>query len=214
MSQTKVAVGMLNATGTPGSVNFLRGDGTWNAAGGLKMISNTDISSAATYNFTGFTAASYEHYQFHLQNLIPATDNVHFLCRTSTDGGSSYDAGGSDYDWVQASLGSWTTTMYKDVDTSDSAIDLTGDDADTNRTIGSDTNESGISGIINLFGPHTTSYTHVMAHLIGVNAANTTMGGFCVGVRLSAADVDGFQLLFASGNIESGTVTAYGLANA
>ena len=126
MSQTKVAVGMLNATGTPGSGNFLRGDGTWNAAGGLKMISNTDISSAATYNFTGFTAASYEHYQFHLQNLIPATDNVHFLCRTSTDGGSSYDAGGSDYDWVQASLGSWTTTMYKDVDTSDSAIDLTG----------------------------------------------------------------------------------------
>ena len=30
MSQTKVAVGMLNATGTPGSGNFLRGDGTWN----------------------------------------------------------------------------------------------------------------------------------------------------------------------------------------
>jgi len=215
MSQTKVAVGMLSATGTPGSGNFLRGDGTWNTpSSALTFISNTDISSAATYNFTGFTAASYEHYQFHLQNLIPVTDAVHLWCRTSTDGGSSYDSGGSDYDWVNAFGSSYTASYYTNIDHADSEIALTGANTDANATVGSDTNEHGVSGIINLYGPHTTSYTHITAQLV-IDGANTgyTARHSCSAKRISAADVDGFQILFSSGNIESGTITAYGLAN-
>ena len=77
MSQTKVAVGMLSATGTPGSGNFLRGDGTWNTpSSAMTFISNTDISNAATYNFTAVDASSYEGYGLFLQNLIPVTDAV------------------------------------------------------------------------------------------------------------------------------------------
>ena len=54
MSQTKVAVGMLNATGTPGSRNFLRGDGSWQTAGGGKLgqVVTTTTASTSTNSTT------------------------------------------------------------------------------------------------------------------------------------------------------------------
>jgi hypothetical protein len=206
MSQTKVAVGMLNATGTPGSGNFLRGDGTWNSAGGLTFISNTDISSASTYDFTGFTAGSYEHYQLVLQNLIPATDAVHLWGRTSTDA-TNYDSGSSDYQWGGQGGNETSTT-----DTSDAQIELIGDSSAV--TIGSDSTESGVSGFVWIFGPHTTSFTHIRSVLSYQNTSPYFGTANSAGVRMSAADVDGFRIMFSSGNIESGTITAYGLANA
>ena len=215
MTQTKIGVGMINATSI-GDAKVLQGDGAWvtPSAGALTFISNTDISSAATYNFTAFTAGSYEHYVFYLQNLIPVTDAVFLWVRTSTDGGSSFDAGAADYDWCGAGATSYTTTQFVSRDHSDAQIALTGKLAgQPSVVVGSDTNENGASGVIQLFGPHTTSYTHVWTSLMVDNAYGESAGHFFVGKRLAASDVDGFQILFSSGNIESGTITAYGLAN-
>ena len=208
MSQTKVAIGMLDATGTPGSGNFLRGDSTWNSpSSAMTFISNTDISAAATYDFESFTAGSYEHYLFVLQNIIPATDAVHLHCLTSTDGGSSYDTGGSDYRWGVSVVATW------DEAGANAFIALTGDAANTSMQVGSSSTESGVNGTVWLHGPHTTSFTAVSCSLSYANAGGVwamSQGG---GSRETAADVDGFRFLFSSGNIESGTITAYGLAN-
>ena len=174
MSQTKINVGMIDASSI-GDAKVLQGNGAWvtPSAGALTFISNTDISAAATYNFTGFTAGSYEHYVFYLQNLIPVTDAVHFWCRLSSDGGSSYDAGASDYDWVMANAGSYTASFYSDKDHSDAKISLTGDDtSDLNTQVGSAANEHGVSGWINLYGPHTTSYTHLLGNLLFDSASS------------------------------------------
>jgi len=209
MSQTKVAVGMLSATGTPGSGNFLRGDGTWNApAAGLTFISSTDISAAATYDFTSFTAGSYEHYMFVLQNLLPATNDVHLYVRTSTDGGSSYDDGASDYTWGGNALAAG------DYDLADAQLSLTGDNS-SSYSVGNATNAVGVCGTIMLYAPHATAVTMVSGDLRyadggDVSYIQANFGGH----RLSAADVDGFRIYFESGNITSGTITAYGLANA
>ena len=203
------------ATGSDGQVLTSTGAGSppaFEAApgGGLVFISNTDISSAATYDFTSFTAGSYEHYLFVLQNIIPATDNVNFYCLTSTDAGSSYDTGGSDYTWGVQTGGTW--------DTNGSAfLSLTGDSTNTSYTVGSTGTECGVNGTVWLHGPHTTSFTAVSCNLSYDTAGaagsswQTSTGG---GARDSAADVDGFRFLFASGNIESGTITAYGVVNA
>jgi hypothetical protein len=213
MSQTKIDVGMIDATSI-GDAKLLQGDGAWitpaAASGdGHKFISNTDISSAATYDFTSFTAASYEHYVFYLQNLVPVTDAVHLWCRTSTDGGSSYDAGASDYFW-----GGQGPRHGEDMDIADSQFSITGDDTHTAALVGSAAGESGLSGVITLFGPHATAYTHMKAEVI--LHTSSPYWGFAImaAFRVSAADVDGFRLLFSSGNIESGTITAYGVANA
>jgi len=210
MATTKVDVNLISASGTPGSGNFLRGDGSWQAvSSGLNFISNTDISAAATYNFTAFTAGSFEHYIFYLQNLIPVTDDVHLWVRTSTDGGSSYDAGGSDYNW-----GGFGGNASFVEDAADGQFAATGNGTSAASTIGSTSTESGVSGTLQLFGPHTTSFTHIQSNLTFHNASAALTHADFGGARVSAADVDGFQILFESGNIESGTITAYGLANA
>jgi len=213
MSQTKVNVGMIDATSI-GDAKLLQGDGAWvtpaAASGdGHKFINTTDISDAATYNFTAFDASSYDGYSFLLQNVVPATDDVKFEGRTSTDGGSSYDDGASDYRW-------WSNLWTYSKDDADNSIMFQGSTVvQTAYKIGSDTNENGVNGWIWIMGPHLTGYTTVRSEL-GVMASDPLYAivSTCFGVRLEAADVDGFQLFFSSGNIESGTITVYGLANA
>ena len=153
------------ATGTSG--HFLKSAGagavpTFAAdnKGAMTFISNTDISAAATYNFTAFTSGSYEHYVFILQNLVPATNSKHFWVRTSSDGGSSFDSGASDYMW-----GGTNGDTVNDFDVADAQISLTGDATGDSTSVGSAANESGVSGLIHLFGPHTTSYTHVQGSI-------------------------------------------------
>ena len=99
MATTKVDVNLISATGTASSSTFLRGDGAWSGGGAMTFINTSDLSSAATYDFTAVNASSYDGYGFFLQNVVPATDDVSLELLTSTDGGSSYDTGGSDYNW-------------------------------------------------------------------------------------------------------------------
>jgi len=193
------------------SDNVGRAGGLIKAASGggsLTFISNTDISDAATYDFTAFTPDSAEHYVFYLQNLTPATDAVHLWCRTSADGGSSFDSSSSAYNW-----GGMIPTAIDSSDGSDSEIALTGESSSAGQIIGSAAGEEGICGMVYLFGPHTTSRTFVMS-LFAANPSNDVMGPYHIaGHRNSAAAVDGFRLLFSSGNIESGTVTVYSISN-
>jgi hypothetical protein len=52
MPLTKVQTGLIEATGTPSSTTFLRGDGSWSSAGGI--TSGTAVSASGTsVDFTG-----------------------------------------------------------------------------------------------------------------------------------------------------------------
>jgi len=203
------------ATGTSG--HFLKSQGAGaqpvfaaDNKGAMTFINTTDISSAATYAFTATAAASYDGYGLFLQNIIPVTDDVRMWFRTSTDSGSSYDDGASDYDWNTHNYGSYQN------DVADNQIELVGDAGSSPYQVGSDTNENGVSGWIWVWGPHLTAYTMITYHLAmrPAHAGYPLILNDGVGSRLSAADVDAFQILFSSGSIESGTITVYGLANA
>lgn len=77
-------------------------------------------------------------------------------------------------------------------------------------------NEDGVSGWIWVCGPHLTKRTQINWALT-MTASDSDYSAVIIsgaGTRLSSADVDAFQFLFSSGNIESGTVNVYGLANA
>ena len=96
----------------------------------------------------------------------------------------------------------------------DDSIQLIGSTGATGYTVGSAASEPGVSGWITLIGPHLAKFTAVITSLIIKTASTYYLSAQCSAYRLEDADVDAFQLFFTSGNIESGTITAYGLANA
>ena len=211
------------ATGNAGQLLTSAGAGapptfTTVTAGGLQFISTTDISSAANYSFTSFDSSSFDAYIFVLINVVPATDAVHIHMLTSSDGGSSYDTGASDYNWLLARNKDIVSDSGDggDADQDDAHIALIGDNSGGANVVGSDANEAGVSGQIWLYNPASTSITHGTYDLCyqantPENLLNVAKGGFA---RMSAADVDAIRILFSSGNIESGTINAYGVVNA
>ena len=94
MATTKVDVNLIGATGTPGSGNFLRGDGSWQAAGGgsLTLIATQNITSTAgTVEFTSGITADYDEYFLSWSGWVPST-GTSIKCRidATTDGGSNW----------------------------------------------------------------------------------------------------------------------------
>ena len=160
------------------------------------LASSGAISDAATVVFTQFDSSKYDHYEFWFQDVIPATDTVHAIFQVSTDGGSNYDTTSGNYHY------NLTT-------------DLNG--LNVAHSVGSDTNENGISGPFNLMNPHTTTYTRSVSNVVSMHENTTSIAvssvNYAAGVHLVAEDTDAIRFLFSSGNVESGEIVMYGIAN-
>ncbi len=210
MSQTKIDVGMISATGTASSSTVLKGDGTWGSGSPITLISDTDISNAASFNFTGFDSSKYDSYEFLFHNVVPATDAAYFWCRFSTDGGSSYDNGASDYEWFILTS-THVNADIEDYDQSDSEISLSGVAATSNQDQGSDADEGGVNGRAEIMLPNNSAYlTRIGWRIWGTGSSSKPNSQMGVGLHKTAQDTDAVQFLFSSGNIESGTIKVYG----
>ncbi len=172
---------------------------------GVGVIETQDLSSAASADFTGFDASLYDAYLFVLQNVVPATDSANLIMRTSANGGSTYDSGAVDYRSASLGLTSLNAAANQNGN---------GDDAMTLAlSVGSDTGEDGVSGELKMPGPHLAQTARASwdLNLIGPTGVFVTLTGS--GIRDSQAAVDAVRFMFSTGNIESGTITMYGLNN-
>lgn len=169
---------------------------------GLVLISTATASNSATVDFTGLSS-TYDEYLIELLNVIPATDGQVIYMRTSTNGGSSYDAGASDYKYaIQAHTSANAAANDGGTGTE---IRL------TNNGLGSDVNEVGASFSIRVIRPSVAQYCQI--HWVGgyVTDAGLIVTAQGTAQRQSAADVDAIRFLIGSGNIESGEFKLYGL---
>ena len=173
---------------------------------GVKLQTVT-ASNDSTVAVTGFNNSTYTDYIIRFRSVIPATDGgVIFHMKTSTDGGSSYDAGSSDYSWHNHRAHHSGTGTAGGADTGDPNISI------TSASLGSDTAES-LSGWVEILNaPDSTNYSHFQGLLVLAdhNATSSTQFWFS-GSRNAAADIDAVQFYFASGNVESGNFVLYGI---
>lgn len=172
---------------------------------GLEFITSADISNAATADFTAFDATKYDAYHFVLSNVTPATDNVTLCIRTSADGGSTFDSGATDY--------------YSAVTVRDTSFSSNGYEFDTvtlllSNGVGSDVGEDGVSGSLFIYGPHLLKETCLRFSGVFKDDGNRTTLVECTSIRQSADVVDAIRFYFDRGDIESGTITMYGMVNA
>ena len=125
------------------------------------LASSGAISNAASVAFTQFDATKYDHYQFMLQHVIPATDATILYAQTSTNGGTAYSS--TDGDYHGAGTGDLTGLRVAGY---------------AGYTIGSESNEFGVSGPFMLYAPHNTS-SYTFASNVGITY-NTSDGAVSV----------------------------------
>ena len=176
------------ATGNDGQVLTSTGAGSppafEDASGGAWAVKTSgSVSNASALDITGISKYTI----IYLTNVRTSSD-VQF--RTSTEGGSSFDAGASDYN------------------TRRQAYDTTTNDQPQISTVGeaySDTSEDDCAIIVTLPRPAGTSQTLLKWEMIHNN--NTSLYyRFGFGLRKSAADVDAVRIMGNSGNITASYV--------
>ena len=198
------------STGTSGQVLTSNGAGaaptfqTPGGSAGLVLLSTTTASANATIDITGLTG--YSHYRIYLSAVEPATDAQDLRMRTSTNNGSTFDSGVSDYAWVVSQdLMSITPSNALTGDNADAAITLA-------ESVGTAANEY-VQLVIDIIGAGDAKYTAITAYGILEDQGGQHRSVSSRGIRLSAAAVDAVQFFFASGNVNTGTFTAYGITS-
>jgi hypothetical protein len=191
------SVTITNPAGVAGDVNL--------SVSGRKLLATKTASASATLDFTEFNNAVYRRYEFELENVKPATDGAELGMRVSTDGGATYDAGASDYDYV--GYGAFMSGGTSGASAAAGRIILNGGSWPGNAA-----GEFGFSGLVNLYNaPSVTAWTRVLAVLSFDNQAGSVVSYQAAGRRMAAQDTDAVRFLFSSGNIASGTIRMFGI---
>ena len=183
-----------------GAGTVLSSDGTdisWTTpagGGATELIATLTANNSTTLNFTGFDASTYGSYLFKV-DLKPATANVTLRALVSTDGGSNYLSGSTDY------FTDGTTRAY---------MELSGGG-------GSTAAENLRNGDIVLISPDNTSNYSIFASYVssggdaypGLNNHNRNS----VFKSTTAVNAVRFYLALgpqSGGNFTSGTIRVYG----
>ena len=157
------------------------------SVGSTRLISSIDLSGETTVEFTGFDATKYDSYFFEFGNVL--ISGAFIYMRTSTDGGSTYDSGASDYGVGAAST------------------------AQINLTTSGLVNE-GASGRVYVHAPELAKRTRITYALAYQDTSGNEDYVSGNGVRRSNADVDAVRFLGSTGTFASGRISFYGVANA
>lgn len=196
-SSAEVAALTATVTALDGRVVLLE-------TGARVRLATKTASASANLSFTEFNNTLYRRYEFELDSVLPATDNTTLWLRTSTNAGSSYDAGAADYSYSNTEKGSGA-----EVDSVDS---LGAAQIILCTSVGNAAGEQGVSGTVAVWGAGVAARTTVRTFIHSFDAADSSP--FIVqgaGARLANQDTDAVRFLFSSGNITSGTIRMYGI---
>jgi len=191
--------------GTSGHVLTSNGAGTtptYQAAGGggWVKISAQTAATSATIDFTGLTS-TYGSYMVIISAMRPADDATKLIMRTSTDNGGAYDAGASDYHWMNQEQATTTITGTQSTGASSIALQST--------NLGNAANENG-AWVITIYDPTAAQYCFVNYFGQTTSTSGTHRWQSGTGRRVSAADVTAIRFLMDSGNISIGEFILYG----
>ena len=182
---------------------------TASAGGNLVKIASTTASSSASVSFTSGLTSTYKEYIFYFNNIHPATDGANFTFNFSSDGGSNYNV-------------TKTTTFFRaNHNENDAAASInyrTGEDlaqSTSYQKLNLGTNndaDSACSGIFHLYEPSSTTFVkHFTARISDAFDEPSITDCFIAGYGNTTSAIDAIDFKFNSGNVDSGTITMYGV---
>lgn len=173
------------------------------SAGAMTLISTTVASSSATVDFTGLSS-TYKDYVVIVNNAVPATNNAALVFRTSTNNGSTYNSGSSDYFSTGTNFGS-SAWNYLSVVDDRAYLNASGQDNTANL--------GGTSFTMTIVNPASTSNRTVW-YLTGYEKGNSEDGAFTRGGSRTSVSggINAIRFFYNSGNIAVGTFKLYGIS--
>jgi hypothetical protein len=212
LADDAVGLAELSATGTASSSNFLRGDNSWQAAGGgaWNVIKSTSISSVATVNFVHGTSgvvidSTYEKYILVGSHVILNTAGG-ISVRLSSDAGSSWYSS-SNYDHTSET---WSTGTYVGaVAASANQFDITvGVEAATGHPTCFTVEFYNLS--------QSTNHKPIQSRTQCIKGSGQSQGSMSFGSFKANNAINGIQVLADGGapTLVSGRLTLYGIAHA
>lgn len=178
----------------------------------LVLLTTVTATNQGSADITNGISLTYDEYQLHLYGVTHATDGGALNLRVSTDGGSTWKSGASDYRWAIQAI-SDNGTSGNSVSAAAAQISL----VSTVAGFGLDSaTDNGMSGVITLFRPLSTTLNKMFTYKVcyrnneAAGSPVTIVDG--VGVYVTAANaINAVQILSPSGNIASGTFILYGV---
>lgn len=186
---------------TPGSGLSITGT-TLSAVGlanaGISFIGAYSASAAASLPITGLS--DYSAITFIINDMVVSSDGATIDIRTSTNNGSSYDSGASDYDYAAQGI----AAGLSNISVGSAAASLIRYSAGQGNDIGEK-----MSGTITLYNPAGTGYGMIKGDVIVAHPSLSATNWNFSGRRLASADIDAIQFFPSTGTI-TGTVYAFG----
>ena len=181
---------------------------TGSAGGAMTVVTKVTASSSSTIDFTSGIDSTYKEYIF-LFNNIHSSANAYFTVNFR-DGSSAFDATKTTSIFYQ---------MHKEDDGTDTTQYIAGSDLAQSTsaqrlTTGelSTDNDGCLTGYLHLFNPSSTTFVkHFIAQTQYMNNSPASENPFIAGYCNVTAAIDGVQFAMTSGNIDSGTITLYGI---
>jgi len=218
MALNKLKFSSINVTPVAGeAIKFnssANGFETGSAGGAMNIIKKLTASSSSTLSFVDGSSDvvldnTYKEYIFVFNNMHPATDGANFTFQGSTDSGSNYNT---------TMTTTYFTAFHNEAGNDQSLTYETGRDLAQSTSFKTLINEVGndndqcCSGFLHLFNPSSTTFVkHFICNINSYFNANYTMNAFTAGYFNTTSAIDALQFKMSSGNVDSGTITLYGI---
>ena len=218
MALNKLKFSSINVTPVAGeAIKFnssANGFETGSAGGAMNTIKKLTASSSSTLSFVDGSSDvvldnTYKEYIFVFNNMHPATDGANFTFQGSTDSGSNYNT---------TMTTTYFTAFHNEAGNDQSLTYETGRDLAQSTSFKTLINEVGndndqcCSGFLHLFNPSSTTFVkHFICNINSYFNSNYTMYAFTAGYFNTTSAIDALQFKMSSGNVDSGTITLYGI---
>ena len=190
-----IAVFRGEASGVVRMIDYVRASGApvvTPSSGALVYLGSATASASATLDFTNGIDSTYDTYVFSFEKILLSTNASCYL-RTSSNSGSSYDSGATDYRDYSGSLNF-------------SSIQITGGPAQIPI----------INGFLYMYAPSSTSVKKdFFSSLLTKYTAGTTQtvsSQDLGGTRETTSAINAIRFFLSSGVFTSGTIRLYGVA--
>jgi hypothetical protein len=193
--------GALDSGLAKGSVTLIK---TITLASAAASISFVDGASSVVLDGT------YKEYIFYFNNIHPATDDQNLFFNMSADTGSNYNVTKTTT-YFRANHNENNNAASLDYRTGEDLAQATGYQKITLGT--NNDNDSGSSGYLHLFDPSSTTFVkHFIARVSDAYGEPSNNDTFIAGYGNTTSAVDAIDFKFGSGNIDSGSISLYGIA--